>query len=85
MYSAIFGTPEQYLCNFDRLIDRVNSQIDLNLDKAKIMESKGCNTAGVQSSLLSMKGAFAGRLIGNFASIAEEVDSRNPKECPIFD
>ena len=49
------------------------------------MESKGCNTAGVQSSLLSMKGTFAGRLIGNFASIAEEVDSRNPKECPIFD
>lgn len=84
MYGAIFSNAELYECNFNRLIQRIKTQIDINLEKAKIMEGKGCNTGGLQSSLMSMAGAFEGKLIGNFKSIAEEVDKRNPKECAVF-
>lgn len=84
MYAAIFSDSELYNCNFNRLIKRIRTQVDINLEKAKILEGKGCNTRSLQSSLASMAGAFEGRLIGNFKSIAEEVDKRNPKECAVF-
>ncbi len=84
MYAAIFSDPETYECNFNRLINRLKTQIDINMQKAVIMKSKGCATSGLQLSLESMKSAFDGRLVGSFKGVANEVDRRNPKECAVF-
>ena len=85
MYGAIFSDPKVYKCNFDRLIDRLRTQIDINSQKAAVLEQRGCRTQALQSSLAAMKSVFAGKLLGNYKNVAQEVEDQNPKECPVFD
>jgi len=84
MYAAIFSDLDLYECNFNRLIQRINTQIDINLHKALVLGQSGCNTNALKSDLSAMKSAFEGRLVGNFANVANEVKLSNPKECPVF-
>ena len=85
MYGAIISDPSVYSCNFDRLITRLRTQININLQKAATLEQRGCLTKALQTSLAVMKSAFAGKLTGNYKNAAEKVDEDNPKDCPVFD
>ncbi|MFC1685966.1 hypothetical protein ACFLZZ_03010 [Nanoarchaeota archaeon] len=86
MYGIILSDPEFYDCNLNRLLRRARTQTEINLDKAKVMEQKGCNTRGLQSSLEKMKTELNREriIIGELKRISEEVEKNNPKECAVF-
>lgn len=85
MYAAIFSGKAVYQCNFDRFIERLRTQIDMNIAESIKLKERGCDTDALLSSLQLMKSAFKEKLLGNYVSIANEVADNNPKECPVFD
>ena len=85
MYAAIFSDKAVYQCNFDRLIERLRTQIDMNIAESIKLKERGCDTDALLSSLQLMKSAFKDKLLGNYASVADKVADDNPKECPVFD
>ena len=84
MYAGIFSDAETYKCGFERLNSRLKVQAKINLGQALLLESKGCDTDGLQISLNTMLKALGSGSINGIKNIAGEVEDRNPKECPVF-
>jgi hypothetical protein len=84
MYALIFD-PEEYDCNLKRLMKRLDFQADILLEKASILESRGCYEAGgMRQELLGMKTAIANKDYLNIQSYAANLKSKNIASCELY-
>lgn len=91
IYASIFSEPNAYLCNFKRLMQRIQNIAYLYNDEQGFLATRGCGSA-MSSSLTSLASA-AGQAQGdtltgveNLKEAAERVESENNKQggCRIY-
>ena len=72
LYAAVFSSTENYECNIDRLMYRIDLLSRLYREKAKLLESKGCGTGRLKEKLAALS------LAANFTAKSGRVFELNP-------
>lgn len=84
MYAAVFSDNSVYKCNLERIMKRLDVQADINLQKAVILQDKGCDTRSLQQTISSLKLTISRNLVNYMGIVASEIKQKNPAECPVF-
>ena len=88
MYAAIFS-PSQYECNLNRILNRLNNQVDIFTAKADILSGRGCTEInGLRQELAGLKGAINLALnTKDYSAIKvyrSNIESKNMIDCPLY-
>ncbi len=88
LYSAIFSSQENYECNVNRFMMRLNYLSDIYLQKSQFVASRGCNTGLTSDMKILSESAKNYRQtgdLGNIKILADSIDDKNSNlGCHLF-
>ena len=89
LYAAIFSSVENYECNIDRLMHRIDLLSRLYREKARLLESKGCGTGKLNEKLADLSftasaAAKSGRVFEIDNAVKQVEDINSGLVCRIF-
>ena len=84
MYGAIFD-PDEYGCNLDRLMKRLDLQADILLEKANLLKTRGCiEIGGIKQEITGMKASIASKNYQSVKDYADRISNLNIISCPLY-
>ena len=88
LYAAVFG-PKMYYCNMERLLNRLNSQADVFIEKAGLLSERGCTEANALTpEILGLKSAINNAIsLKDYSSLefsSSSIDEKNRIQCPLY-
>jgi len=84
MYGAIFGS-KNYNCNLERLLNRMDFQADVLLQKADIIAARGCSdVSSLKQEIAGLKAAINSRDYNQIIAYSQKVNDMNKISCSLY-